>query len=805
MALARSFQTQPTPVVPSADGAPAASSGLPTSDGSNGAFTPQQSNTYFAFLDDSGGGGSPLAPLGAIYAAIDSAAQLASALSGSVPPALAQTEQLQRKLLTDLQRVPGMTAASLKSITSKLDEARKVGASAVAEFASWLKGELMGSTSDQRPTPPSSAQPVPARPLPPRAVSPAAAPAVDPAVAKTQRLFASTLNEAGSLNQRLVPQMQASRDAWNSAQKQMAQFFWQAAGGQAATPRLQDVLGQLQGSIQALRKAHAQSNEPLAQLKSEQKTLQALQREPGGMGLAPQSRGALGQVDKWAQSAEQWRTTLNERINALEKWAQAAQTAMQARAAAGAQGAAMPLALPPPPAGVAPSVAQAARAAERAQQEQARLPELGGGSTTAVPSGPGAPGAPVEQPRGGASTGGAAGEVAQRWLAQVAEELQRVQQQIATSRRTQLPGGSPEDQAQRERDFYDRSQLARMGVSYNQLQNYLQKTQGPAGTDGAAVRAGMGGRTDSAAARIANSLAASLNEVAPDEQFDARAWVEHWLNTPHPRLAGRPPELDLNSEPQDRLQQLMMQDFLAHRAFITTFFAQALKSLPPEEELSDALPGGTLSRIHLQLAQAVRETPNLLRMMQGYSDPEEQLLAIILTNPKLEDYIETRVAADWKRLHSQDAGEVKENIRPSLNSTLSPFEAKEHIRERIRQSLNTELRAMQEPLQALERNPELAMQMLDALASSSKNILERFSVLDVMRAYLNYKSYPLNEVIAVVNTVAPGFKINQGSGEDITRVSAAIGFLTGNGLWPIDRELVDIFAPTKFQHWYDWR
>jgi hypothetical protein len=482
MALARSFETQQTQVVLSADGAPTSPSArLPTSDGSNGAFTPQPKYPDRAFV-------VAVPPLVVVYLA----AELAKELNGSAQPRRAQTEQLEKELLAQLRRVPGVTEAHYESIKSKLGEAVKGGATAFAGFVSWLKGELMGPTLGQRDQPPSSAQPVPATPLPPRAVSPAAAPAVDPAVAKTQRLFASTLNEAGSLNQRLVPQMQVSRDAWNSAQKQMAQFYWQAAGGQAATPRLQDVLGQLQGSIQALRKAHAQSNEPLAQLKSEQKTLQALQRESGGMGLAPQARGALGQVGKWAQSAEQWRTTLNERINALEKWAQAAQTAMQARAAAGAQGAAMPLALPPPPAGVAPSVVQAARAAKQALQEQqqqpARLPEPGSRSTTAEPSGPGVPGARVGY-TGGVGT---PEQVEQRRREQVAEELQRVERQIAESRRTQLPGGSPEVQAQREREFYNRSRLAQMGVTYNQLQNYLQKPQGPAGNDGAAVRAGMG-------------------------------------------------------------------------------------------------------------------------------------------------------------------------------------------------------------------------------------------------------------------------------------------------------------------------
>jgi hypothetical protein len=291
MALARSFQTQPTPVVPSADGAPAASSGLPTSDGSNGAFTPPPHYPDVAFV-------VAVPPVVVVYLA----AALAKELNGSAQPRRAQTEQLQMELLHQLRRVPGVTEARFESIKSELNKAVKGGASAVAEFASRLKGELMGSTSDQRPTPPSSARPVPARPLPPRAVSPAAAPAVDPAAARAQQRVASAPSEAGSLNQmnqRLVPQMQASQDAWNSAQKQMAQFYWQAAGGQAATPRLQDVLGQLQDRIQALRKAYAQSNDPLAQLKSEQKKLQALQHESGGMGLSPQTRQTLGQVGKW--------------------------------------------------------------------------------------------------------------------------------------------------------------------------------------------------------------------------------------------------------------------------------------------------------------------------------------------------------------------------------------------------------------------------------------------------------------------------------------------------------------------------
>jgi hypothetical protein len=421
-----------------------------------------------------------------VYLAIE----LAKALNGSAQSSRAETEQLQKELLHQLRCVPGVTAARYESIKSEFNKALKGGATAFDGFVSWLKGELMGPTSDQRQAPPSAAQPDPVTPRSPRAASPAAAPAVDPPAARARQRFASALREAGSLNQRLVPQMQASQDAWNSAQNQMAQFYWQAAGGQAATPRLHAALAQLQGSIQALRKAYAQSNDPLAQLKSEQKKLQALQHESGGMGLSPQTRQTLGQVGKWVQSGQLWRTNLNERVHALEQWAQAAQTATQARAAAGAQGAALMLAVPPPE-GAAASVVQAARAAERAQQkqqEQARLPELGGGSTTAVPSGPGAPGAQVSH-TGGVGT---REQVEQRRLEQVAEELQRVQRHIAESRRTQLAGGSPEDQAQRERNFYDQSQLSRMGVTYNQLQNYLQTPQGPAGTEGQAVRAGMG-------------------------------------------------------------------------------------------------------------------------------------------------------------------------------------------------------------------------------------------------------------------------------------------------------------------------
>ena len=99
------------------------------------------------------------------------------------------------------------------------------------------------------------------------------------------------------------------------------------------------------------------------------------------MGRAPQTLGALGQVRKWTNTADQWRTRLNAQIHGLEQWAQATQTAMKARADAGAQGAAPPLA------GVAPSVLQAARAAERALLSQPKSANTSGGGGSATVEG----------------------------------------------------------------------------------------------------------------------------------------------------------------------------------------------------------------------------------------------------------------------------------------------------------------------------------------------------------------------------------------------------------------------------------
>jgi len=244
---ALSFQPQ---VAPGTNLVPAASSErLPPPDVSNGAFATPYNVSFVV----------PVAPVVVVYLAME----LAKARNGSAQSSRAETEQLEKELLHQLWCVPGVTTARYESIKSELNKALKGGATAYGGFVSWLKGELMGSTSGQQPAPPSSARPAPATSSSPRAASPAAAPAVDSAVAKARQRLASALREAGSLNQRLVPQMQASRDAWNSAQNQMAQFYWQAAGGQAATPRLQDVLGQLKGSIQALRKAHAQSKNRL--------------------------------------------------------------------------------------------------------------------------------------------------------------------------------------------------------------------------------------------------------------------------------------------------------------------------------------------------------------------------------------------------------------------------------------------------------------------------------------------------------------------------------------------------------------
>jgi hypothetical protein len=90
-----------------------------------------------------------------------------------------------------------------------------------------------------------------------------------------------------------------------------------------------------------------------------------------------------------------------------------------------------------------------------------------------------------------------------------------------------------------------------MGVTYAQLQDYLQRPQGPAGTEGAAVRAGMGGGSGSGANGAGASVrggglagSGSSGEVA--EPFGVAPSAIHQLLASLPDV----PE-DLSVSPQD--------------------------------------------------------------------------------------------------------------------------------------------------------------------------------------------------------------------------------------------------------------
>jgi hypothetical protein len=97
----------------------------------------------------------------------------------------------------------------------------------------------------------------------------------------------------------------------------------------------------------------------------------------------------------------------------------------------------------------------------------------------------------------------------------------------------------------------------------------------------------------------------------------------------------------------------------------------------------------------------------------------------------------------------------------------------------VRQSLNTELKILREALEALDQNPELAQIMRQELVNRAPS--SAFTVVDVMRAYMNYQGYTLDKVKAAAATVAQG-TIDERLDEDTARVQAAIQYLKWNDL-----------------------
>ncbi len=111
------------------------------------------------------------------------------------------------------------------------------------------------------------------------------------------------------------------------------------------------------------------------------------------------------------------------------------------------------------------------------------------------------------------------------------------------------------------------------------------------------------------------------------------------------------------------------------------------------------------------------------------------------------------------------------------------------VKQQVRNSVNTELRLMLEPIEALKNNPGLARAMQEELSKSDPNA--SFTVVDVMRAYLAYLSYDLREVRSAADTITKSTVNDVGP----IRVQAAIQWIRGGGLSPVDRELVRIVAP----------
>ena len=151
-------------------------------------------------------------------------------------------------------------------------------------------------------------------------------------------------------------------------------------------------------------------------------------------------------------------------------------------------------------------------------------------------------------------------------------------------------------------------------------------------------------------------------------------------------------------------------------------------------------------------------------------------------NPRLERYvarcIEERLAKVLAKNLNADESE-KNKIKAEITNI-------------VRSELNPKI--ILEPLQRLREDPNLANQMQKALdfASRGNKIASRISVVDVMRAYLMHESFDMDKIKSALAKIDESFSGDKD--KYISRIQAAIRFITTGNLSTIDPMLINIFA-----------
>jgi hypothetical protein len=257
-------------------------------------------------------------------------------------------------------------------------------------------------------------------------------------------------------------------------------------------------------------------------------------------------------------------------------------------------------------------------------------------------------------------------------------------------------------------------------------------------------------------------LIGSLVEAAKDPQLNAREWVEKWLAIPHSELRGDKPALYLATPLYDDfLSRLMLHDF-RHPD-------------PDKERLDNAR----------ELQNKILTNPRHERYVTERF--EERLVQFLAKNPNANESEKTEITRLAMKITRQE-------LHPRIiHLPLQRLIKDPDLANQMRIELDLATQSLNERLvQFLAENPNANESEKD-LASRAYMVASRISVVDVMRAYMDYENIDLNEVRAALEKIDPNFSTEFKS-KNINKIQAAIRFITAGSLSPIDPRLVNIFA-----------
>ncbi|MCX7227677.1 MAG: hypothetical protein NTW15_01445 [Burkholderiales bacterium] len=245
-----------------------------------------------------------------------------------------------------------------------------------------------------------------------------------------------------------------------------------------------------------------------------------------------------------------------------------------------------------------------------------------------------------------------------------------------------------------------------------------------------------------------------LGKAAPDPQFNAREWVEKWLNTYSEVLGGKP---------ESYLASVLYDDFLS-RAMLSDLLRP-----DPAQEL--------LGKIHTNPRHERYVTERF----------EERLAQVLAENPNANESEKTEIT----RLAMQI---TRQELDPRIiRLPLQRLIENPDLANQMRMELNLATQSLNERLaQFLAENPNANESEKD-LASRAYTVASRISAVDVMRAYMIYENFDLGEVIAALEKIDSNFSTEFKSKKP-NKIQAAIRFITAGSLSPIDPILVNIFA-----------